>query len=188
MNSTSVSLLERLGSADRERAWSRFLELYAPLIYHWTLRAGLAPHDAPDCVQEVLATLVEKLPAFRYDPQGSFRAWLRAITVNKCRDFGRRNAAASRRTTELAVGDALAPDGSDLFSEEEYRRALVHRAFELMQSEFEPKTSRACWEHIVTGDPARVVGERLGMSENAVYLARSRVLKRLREELAGLLD
>jgi RNA polymerase sigma-70 factor, ECF subfamily len=188
MNSTSVSLLRRLHSEEREIAWERFVELYAPLIYSWTLRSGLSGSDAADCVQDVLALLVEKLPAFTYDPNKSFRAWLRTVTVNKCRDILRRNAGVSHRTAPLAPEHAFSPDHVELFTDEEYQRSLVHRALEVMQTEFEPNTWKACWEFVTSGDSVSQVAQRLGMTENAVYLAKSRVLRRLREELDELLD
>ena len=188
MDSTSVSLLRRLHTNEREIAWERFVELYAPLIYHWTLRAGLPGHEAADCVQDVLTLLVDKLPTFAYDPKKSFRAWLRTVTVNKCRDTLRHNATAARSTVPLKPDDAVAPDGVELFTDQEYRRSLVHRALELMQREFEPNTWQACWEQVVSGESASAVAQQLEMTENAVYLAKSRVLRRLRDELDGLMD
>jgi RNA polymerase sigma-70 factor (ECF subfamily) len=188
MDSTSVSLLRRLHTDEREIAWERFVELYAPLIYHWTLRAGLSESDAADCVQDVLAILVEKLPNFRYDPAKSFRAWLRTVTVNKCRDILRRNAGIAYRALPLDASDAVSPDGAELFTDEEYQRSLVHRALEVMQTEFEPNTWKACWELVTSGDSVSQVAKRLGMSENAVYLAKSRVLRKLRDELEDLWD
>jgi RNA polymerase sigma-70 factor (ECF subfamily) len=188
MDSTSVSLLRRLNGDEREVAWERFVELYAPLIYHWTLRAGLPRSDAADCVQEVLTLLVDKLPTFTYDPKKSFRAWLRTITLNKCRDMLRRNASLPHRALPLAPDDAASPDDVELFTDEEYQRSLVHRALEVMQTEFEANTWRACWEQVTSGDSVSEIAQRLGMTENAVYLAKSRVLRRLREELDMLLD
>lgn len=188
MDSTSVSLLRRLNSAEREIAWERFVELYAPLIYHWSLRAGLSASGAADCVQDVLALLVEKLPTFTYDPARSFRGWLRTVTFNRCRDLLRRSAGVAHSTVPLEPEDAIAPNNIELFTDDEYQRALVHRAMEVMQNEFEPRTWQACWEAVTSGDSVGQIAERLGMSENAVYLAKSRVLRRLREELHDLLD
>jgi RNA polymerase sigma-70 factor, ECF subfamily len=188
MDSTSVSLLRRLHSDEREIAWERFVDLYAPLIYHWTLRAGLTRSDAAECVQDVLLLLVEKLPTFTYDPAKSFRAWLRVVTLNKCRDLLRRNASAAYRALPLGPKDAVVPDGVELFTDEEYQHSLVHRALEVMQAEFEPNTWRACWELVTSGESVSQVAQRLGMSENAVYLAKSRVLRRLRKELEILVD
>jgi RNA polymerase sigma-70 factor (ECF subfamily) len=190
MYSTSDSLLGRLKSTEREReiAWERFVDLYAPLIYHWIVRGGLSQDEAADCVQDVLALLVGKMPGFTYDPSKSFRCWLRTVTLNKCRDVLRRKASATRSAGPLASDDAIALDHVELFTEQEYRQFLVRRALEVMQSEFEHTTWQACWDQVVLGDSASVVAQRLNMSENAVYLAKSRVLRRLREELAGLLD
>jgi RNA polymerase sigma-70 factor (ECF subfamily) len=190
MHSTSDSLLGRLKTTKREReiAWERFVELYAPLIYQWTLRSGLPRDEAADCVQEVLALLVDKMPQFTYDPRKSFRAWLRIVTLNKCRDVLRRRAGVTRSAVPLESDDALALDGVELFTDQEYRQFLVRRALEVMQTEFQANTWQACWDQVVLGHSASVVAERLNMSENAVYLAKSRVLRKLREELEGLLD
>ena len=145
MDSTSVSLLRRLHTDEKEIAWERFVELYAPLIYHWTLRAGLSGDDAADCVQNVLKVLVDQLPTFIYDPKKNFRAWLRTVTVNKCRDTLRHNATVVQSAIRLGLEDAVSADGVELFTDQEYHRSLVHRAMELMQTEFEPKTWQACW-------------------------------------------
>ena len=82
MNSTSVSLLRRLRQSDQEDAWQRFVDLYAPLIYHWGRNQGLSAGDASDLVQEVMVILVTKLPDFEYDPSKRFRGWLRTVTLN----------------------------------------------------------------------------------------------------------
>ena len=188
MDATSVSLLRRLHTDEKEIAWERFVELYAPLIYHWTLRAGLSGDDAADCVQDVLTLLVDKLPTFTYDSKKSFRAWLRTVTVNKCRDAFRHKATAANATVPLQPQDALSVDDVELFTDQEYVSSLVHRSLELMQTEFETNTWKACWAQVVSGESPAAVAERLGMTENAVYLAKSRVLRRLRDELDGLMD
>src|SRR5438876_4447688 len=92
MHSTPVSLLERLRRPAEPEAWGRFVHLYTPLLYYWSRRAGLQPSDAADLVQDVLTTLVQKLPEFRYDEHKSFRAWLRTVTLNKWRDRRKRHA------------------------------------------------------------------------------------------------
>jgi RNA polymerase sigma-70 factor (ECF subfamily) len=184
---TPVSLLERLRGPADPVAWERFVRLYTPLIYAWGRRAGLQPADAADLVQDVLTILVRKLTEFTYDKDRSFRGWLRLVTLNKWRDRGRRRAA---RPAE-ADGDqleAIAAPAEDSFAEVEYRQLLVARALELMQAEFQPATWKACWELVVNSRPAADVAHELGLSENAVYLAKGRVLRRLRRELEGLLD
>jgi RNA polymerase sigma-70 factor (ECF subfamily) len=182
---TSVSLLERLGQAGDGGAWENFVRLYTPLLFCWARRLGLNDHDGADLVQDVLIVLVRKLPEFRYDPGRSFRGWMRTVLLNKWRDrHGRAPAPGSLdRGQEPAV-----PDGVEVLEEEEYRRFLAGRALRLMQTDFEPATWQACWQTAVCGRPAAEVAAELGLTVNAVYLARSRVLTRLRRELAGLLD
>lgn len=187
MVSTSVSLLDRLNSAAPRQSWQRFVELYAPLLYHWVSRYGVPASDAADVVQDVFAVLVEALPKFDYDANGSFRGWLHTITRNKCHDRLRRLVKERNTRSQLTVERAH-PSAEDVFSETEYRQAVGQKALELMQREFEPSTWKACWENVVEGRSAQEISKRLGISANAVYLSKSRVLRRLREELAGLLD
>lgn len=187
MDSTSVSLLRRLHSAENEIAWERFVELYAPLIYHWGKTQGLTATDATDLVQEVMAVLVVKLPEFQYDPKRRFRGWLRRITVNKAKDFHRRNSVRPSQGHEEIQQVTVASD-VDLFEEAEYRSFLVNRALALMQAEFRDEIWQACWKQTAEGRKAADVAQELGIPLNVVYLAKSRVLGRLREELEGLLD
>ena len=189
MPSTSASLLKRLQSpSEGETAWEQFVELYAPLIFHWGRRHGLSESDAADLVQEVMAKLVIRLKDFQYNPAGRFRSWLRTITINAARDMYRRQPAeAPVALSRLAIADPD-PSPSDLFEEQEYRAYLVARAMELLRGSLQRTTFRACWEYVVRGRPAAEIAEELGISTNAVYIAKYRVLRRLRQELDGLLD
>lgn len=188
MDSTSESLLRRLRQPDQEAAWQRFVRLYAPLIFHWGMNHGLSSDDAADLVQEVMALLVEKLPKFEYDPTKRFRGWLRTVTLNKANDLHRRNAARPATALVDASPQISVADAVDLFAEAEYRHFLVRRALELMQSEFDERSWRACWQHVVEGRTASDVALDLGVTVNMVYLAKSRILARLRQELADLID
>lgn len=187
MDTTPASLLERLRQPAQDQAWTRFVRLYTPLLLRWARRLGLREDDAADLVQDVLTLLVRKLPEFTYDRNRSFRAWLRTITLNCWRSRGRR--AELPREANPPNLDALAgPDEAGVLGEAEYGHWLVGRALELMQAEFQATTWKACWECIVGGRPAAEVAAELGISVGAVYMAKSRVLSRLRQELAGLLD
>src|SRR5690242_15425848 len=86
MHSTSGSLLERLRQPNEQEAWNRFADLYTPLLYYWLRRLGLAENDAADLVQEVFVVLLAKLPTFEYQKDGTFRGWLRTLTINKYRE------------------------------------------------------------------------------------------------------
>jgi RNA polymerase sigma-70 factor (ECF subfamily) len=186
MDSTSPTLLGRLRQPGEQAAWGRFVELYTPLLLCWARRWGLQDQDASDVVQEVLVTLVKKLPEFQYDPQRSFRSWLRTVALNKCRDFVRRRG--DRGSPEGSLCDVAAPEENDELAEAEYRQQLVSRALQLMQVEFPPKMWKACWEHVVAGRPVAEVAAELGISEGTVYVAKSRIMSRLRQELEGLLE
>jgi RNA polymerase sigma-70 factor (ECF subfamily) len=188
MDSTSVSLLRRLKQTDREEAWQRFVELYAPLIFHWGRSYGLSPTDASDLVQEVMTILVKTLPEFEYDPNRRFRGWLRTVTVNKARDLQRRQSVRPATGAEATIATVAVVNGVDVFEESEYRSFLVGRALATMKTEFPEHTWQACWKLVVDGLSAAEVARQLGITENAAYVAKSRVLRRLREELAGLLD
>src|SRR4051794_39668704 len=93
MVQTPVSLLDRLRQPGAQEAWTRFVQLYTPLLYSWARQAGLQEHDAGDLVQDLFVLLMRKLPEFRYDPAKSFRAWLRTVLLNLWRDRCQRRAA-----------------------------------------------------------------------------------------------
>jgi RNA polymerase sigma-70 factor (ECF subfamily) len=188
VESTSTSLLERLRLPGQADAWDRFARLYAPLLLAWARqpKLSLQPADADDLVQEVLTDLVRKLPDFSYDPKRKFRTWLRGVLRNKWVDFWRRKGRLPPGGAEGLSAVEGAAD-TDL-GEVEEQQILLRRALELMQAEFAPSTWKACWATVAEGRAAAEVAAELGISENAVYIARSRVLRRLRQDLEGLLD
>jgi RNA polymerase sigma-70 factor, ECF subfamily len=185
MDTTPISLLERVRQQGDREAWQRLVELTTPLLFAWAYRAGLRNHDAADLVQEVLAALVEKLPSFDYDRDRSFRGWLRVVTTNKFLEKRRKRSPEAVDPDDPCLGEELA-DPAEPFWEQEYRKALVARALDLMQSHFQPTTWKACWECIVSGRPVAEVAANLGLTTAAVYVAKGRVLRRLRAELAGM--
>jgi RNA polymerase sigma-70 factor (ECF subfamily) len=187
VESTSTSLLERFQQAPGPDAWSRFVRLYTPLLFFWARKLGMREADAADLVQDVFTILVQKLPTFQYDPQKGFRNWLRTVLLNKWRNSLRGRANAPNAGPDGLSGVADPQDPEELV-EAEYRQHLLSHALELMQSEFPDKTWKACWEHVVLGRPAAEVAAELGIVVGAVYVAKSRVLSRVRQELGGLLD
>jgi len=186
MDTTSPSLLIRLRQPGEQDAWRRFVQMYTPLLFRWARRWGLRDQDAADMVQDVCVILMQKLPTFQYDPRRGFRNWLHTIALNKFRDFCRRRG--SRPTEGGSLSDVAAQELSDELAATEYRQHVVGRALQLMQAEFAPKMWKACWEHVVAGRPAVEVAKELGISPGTVYVAKSRIMMRLRKELAGLLD
>lgn len=187
MDETSASLLERLRRPTDAEAWVRFTQLYTPLLFHWARRIGLRQEDAADLVQDVLTMLIRELPRFAYEPSGSFRGWLRTVTLNRWRNARRKRSESLLAAAPGGEVETAMPDHVPEIVEADYRRYLVGRALELMKASFRPSTWKACWEHVVLDRPAADVAVELGISEGAVYIATSRVLARLREELRGLL-
>ena len=186
MHSTPISLLQRLSEEPQSLDWQRFVNLYTPLIFYWARRSGLQPDDAEDLVQDVFTSLLKGLGGFKYDRNKSFRAWLRTVTLNKWRDRSRR---AQRRliTVPLGDGDTQAPEPID-HSEQEYYSSLIKRALELIEPEFQKATWQAFRATALDGETIRNAASQLGMTENAVYIARCRVLKRLSREVEGMWD
>jgi RNA polymerase sigma-70 factor (ECF subfamily) len=189
MHPTPVSLLQRLARPeDRAAAWARFVDLYTPLLFAWASRLNVPEQDAADLIQNVFLTLLRRLPSFRYDQDGSFRGWLRTVLLHQWRDQLRRIPPPVAVAPAVLDGRGAGPDPVEELAETEYRRCLAGRAMQLMQSDFTPSTWRACWETVVQERPAAEVAADLGLSVAAVYAATSRVLRRLRQELEGLLD
>lgn len=188
MDTTPVSLLERVKQRGDTDAWRRLIDLITPLLFAWAHRAGLRDHDAADLVQDVLAVLVEKLPEFEYDRARSFRGWLRVVTTNKFLETRRKRLPEAVTPDDVRLAQLADPTVLDPFWQEEYRQALVARALELMQAHFQPTTWKACWEHVVSGRSAQEVASELGMTPAAVYVAKGRVLRKLRSALEGLWD
>jgi RNA polymerase sigma-70 factor (ECF subfamily) len=183
---TPLSLLQRLRRPEDRQAWERFVELYTPLLFVWTRRLGVDGDAAADLVQDVLLLLWQKLPAFAYDPGKRFRGWLWTIVLNKVRD--RQRESAGRRETDADLNGFAHADPLVAWAEKEYQNHLVGQAVQIMRSEFEETTWRACWEYVAHRRPAAEVAAELGVSIDVVYQARTRVLRRLRQELDGLLD
>ena len=191
MATTPVSLLKRLHGlpqTEATAAWSEFLELYTPILFRWARGLGLQQSDAADLVQDVFVVLVRRLPEFEHDPRKSFRAWLRTILANRWRDLRRRSATLTEHLGHPILDELDDPHATSDLAEAEYRAMLVRRALELMQREFKTSTWQACWQQLVEGRSAAEVARNLGLSINAVYVARSRVLRRLREYLDQLID
>jgi RNA polymerase sigma-70 factor (ECF subfamily) len=188
METTSVSLLERLRQPGDKLAWDRFVQLYTPLLCRWAGRLGLRQQDVTDLVQEVFALLVRKMPEFQYNPHKRFRGWLWTVTLNKCRELHRRAPTPTQQAPDELLAEVPGREDAEAVAEAEYRQYLVARALQLMRDEFEPTTWQAFWQCVTAGRPAAEVGAELGLSVGAVYAAKSRVLQRLRRELDGLLD
>jgi RNA polymerase sigma-70 factor (ECF subfamily) len=192
-SATSLSLLQRIRNGDSS-GWRRVIDLYTPLVYHWCRRWGVEGADADDVLQEVFKAAALSIDTFRREREGdTFRGWLRMITRHRVLAFWR---SRSRQPEADGGSEALqrlheipGPDVADDDPEEANQfSALVQRALGLLRAEFEPRTWQAFWRVTVDGLQAPEVAAELGMTANAVRMAKSRVLRRLREELGDLVE
>ena len=191
MNTTSESLLLRLRNSDGdsidESAWQEFVKIYTPLLFDWARKIGLPDSDASDLVQEVLLLAFQKLPQFSYDRSSSFRGWLRTVTINKYREK-RRRLSAQQAIASHSILEQLQPvDIAESTWDINYARMLVAQTMQPMRGDFAEETWAAL--ELVVGKqiPVNDAAETTGVSPWTIYAAKSRLLKRLRDELKGLL-
>jgi RNA polymerase sigma-70 factor (ECF subfamily) len=193
VNPTSVSLLDRL-RMDRPDAadWRRLQDIYEPLIQRWLGRIPGLGHEADDMIQEVFVIVLREIPRFDRRREGSFRTWLRQIAVNQVRTHRKKQHRRPIVGLDPADGflDRLADPTSELALEWDldHDRFVFQKLLALVQPDFSPTTWQAFHKFALDGLPAAQVANELNLSENAVLQAKSRILRRLREEAGDLLD
>jgi RNA polymerase sigma-70 factor (ECF subfamily) len=185
-------LLDRLKIVRPEASdWDRLHGIYLPLIRRWLSRVPGLGDESADLAQEVLIVVFREVPRFDRQREGSFRAWLRQVTVNRIRNYRRQRQRRPVVGLDPADGflERLADPNGDLAREwdRDHDRHVIETLLAIVQADFSPTTWEAFQRFGVEGVPARRVAEELGLSENAVILAKSRVLRRLREEAGDLL-
>lgn len=195
MSTTPVSLLERLKSAQPDAEdWHRLHEIYLPVVSRWLARVpDLLDSDVPDLAQEVLVVLFKEIPEFQRQRVGSFRKFLKLTVLNRLRahwkDRRRRPAALGGDATVAFLAELEDPNsGLSHEWDREHNEVVFQRLLATARRDFDPRTWDAFQKFAVENLPAKRVAAELQMTENAVLLAKSRILKRLRTEAAGLID
>jgi RNA polymerase sigma factor (sigma-70 family) len=184
--STRHSLVLRLRNAADEAAWAEFVSLYEPFVYRLARRKGLQDADAQDLCQEVFRAVASAIDRWDPDPaKGSFRGWLFRIARNLSVNFltsQRRQARGTGRTTVQELLEAQQEPDAQAEAEFtiEFKRQAFRWAAERVRHEFADSTWQAFWKTGVENLSVSAVAEELGLSVGAVYIARSRVLARLR--------
>lgn len=191
---TSLTLLERLRAHDGD-AWRVMVQLYTPLVYHWAARGGVRGADAEDVAQEVFRAAAMYMERFRRErPGDSFRGWLRGITRNMVLMHFRRqhrHPQGSGGTDALLRLQDVADTGASTADDEdpaEELDGLRRRALEIVRSEFEERTWRAFWLTVIEGRAPKDIAAEMGVTATAIRMAKSRVLRRLKEEFGDLIQ
>jgi RNA polymerase sigma-70 factor (ECF subfamily) len=186
--------LDRLRTTPDEEAWERLVAIYRPWIVGWVGRQGLNDTDAEDLAQDILVVVLRELPFFQHNRRpGAFRSWLRAIAVHRVQEFVR-----SRKYRPRPGGDSdfldrlnrLQDPAGELSRvwDRDHDAHVVRRLLALIEPEFQASTWAAFRAVMLEGEAPAAAAARLGLSVNAVLLAKSRVLARLRREGRGLID
>ncbi|MBC7818972.1 MAG: sigma-70 family RNA polymerase sigma factor [Planctomycetaceae bacterium] len=179
---TRASLLVRIRDQRDGQAWSQFVEIYSPLIYGFGRKHGLQDADAVDLTQEVLRIVARTAERFEYDAkQGSFRGWLFTIVRNELRTWRGRQQRMVVATGEQRIEDLVDDASESALWDQDHERRLFAWAAEQVQKEVQPATWQAFWRTAVEGQSGKDVAADLEMSIAAVYLAKSRVMARLKE-------
>ena len=189
---TRPSLLLRVRDVNDDLAWREFVEIYTPLVYTFCRNRGLQEGDAADVAQEVMRVVSQAMPEFQYDAAlGKFRGWLLQITRHRlCKFFDRQRRApqaASETTVERFFNQEPSVDEQSRW-DEDFRQRLFDWAAEKARTEFQSTTWQAFWLTSVQLVSVKEVAARLGISIGAIYIARSRVIARLRELIETVAD
>jgi RNA polymerase sigma-70 factor, ECF subfamily len=187
--STSTSLLQRALAREPD-AWERLVTLYSPLVRHWCRQAGVAHQDIGDVSQDVFAAVSSSLGSFRADRPGTtFRAWMRGVARNKLLEHVRHRGepATGGSSGRKRIEQVAAPlDDVELSESPDELACLCQRALGLVRHEFEDRTWRAFWQVTVEGHTTADVAVEMGITSSAIRQAKSRVLRRLKEEIGEL--
>jgi RNA polymerase sigma-70 factor (ECF subfamily) len=193
MHETRQSLLFRAQSGE-ENAWKDLTDLYRPLIIGWLNHQCVPGGDVEDLTQDVLVSVVKHLPAFEHSGRrGAFRAWLRTIVCSRTVDYWRAIAAGTQGqggSGAIMALQQLAGPESDLNRQwdEQHDRYVLNCLLDVVQEEFEPTTLEAFRRLALEGVSGAQAAQELSLSVAAVYVAKSRVLQRIRELAEGLID
>ncbi len=186
---TQPSLLIRIRDASDTEAWQRFVKLYAPLVYGFARKRGLQDCDAADLTQDVLRSVAAAAGRFHYDPRrGTFHGWLFTVVYNKLQDFRTRQSKQRWRSGDSGIQERLekeaAPSENDTaYWAQEYERQLLTRALEIVRGDFQELTWKAFCQTALEGKKPKETAQSLGMSVASVYMAKSRVMAQLREQI-----
>jgi RNA polymerase sigma factor (sigma-70 family) len=184
---TRLSLIARLKDLSDQQAWSQFVEIYWPLVHRMARRKGLQDADAEDLTQQVFSAVAQAVDHWETDrARARFRTWLQRIAHNlilNALSRAKPDRASGSEAQRVALDSVAARDGPDsALLRAEYQREVFLWAARQVRGEFEPATWAAFWGTAVEGREVAEVGEELGKKPGAIYAARSRVMRRLKQK------
>ena len=183
VQTTHVSLLQRLSDGQDPAAWQEFCDRYAELIRGFALRRDLQPADCDDVGQEVLLSLSKSMPGFQYDPsKGKFRSYLKTVTLHVIlkKRMAERGQVDWERVAQ-ATQAACADEDTEAAWEAEWRQYHLRRAMQTIAAEFNSADRQAFQRYALDGREVRETAQALNLSTDQVYQAKSRILRRLAE-------
>ncbi len=185
MFTTRRSLLERL-RGDGDAAWEEFTRFYAPFLVRVAERIGLRGQDVDEVVQAVLVDLHRSQAVFQYDrSRGRFRDYLKKMVVTRLSKMLREVERVGTPTGRLPERWS---EDLEQHWEQEYRDHVLREALAMVRQQVEPTTYQAFDLYALQGVDARAVARFLGVSTSAVYVAKSRVLERLKAAVREVMD
>lgn len=183
-----MSLVLRLREASDQAAWAEFLEIYEPLVLRLLRSRGLQEADAREVAQEVFLAVARAVERWEPNPdRGSFRGWLARITRNLMINYLARQHRHPRADGRVEMHELLsrqpANDASSRWFDHERQKAVFGWAADQVREEFRASTWEAFWQTAVAARPAAEVAREIGLSLGALYVAKSRVMARLRAKV-----
>ncbi len=191
---TSLSLLQSIKRDGNRESWDLLNQIYSPMIRRWLKRSNVRQADVDDILQEVFVTVVQKIESFeRGENIGSFRSWLKRITINSFRNYSRKkgNQAFAAGGSEIDQFIQQLEDPNSILSNawnEEHQKSVFQYLLKVVEPTFTSETWRAFFDTSVLGKSSKEVADSIGSSVGAVHTAKSRVLAELRRVGKGLLD
>ena len=191
---TRITLIQRAMKQEDEQAWREFVDVYKNFIYVIIRKMRVKEAAREDILQQVLVKIWQKLPAFEYDKnRAKFRTWIGTITRNTVVEYIRKQVSINKKHESAAYEKSLSYLNSitqpeiEQLAEHEWKLYLTNLAMAKVKNFFSGKALEA-FNMSIEGIPNEEIAEQLDLKISSVYLLKSRVKKRLRDEIKHLRD
>ena len=186
MEPTRSSLLRRVRNLDDATGWDEFDKLYRPILVIYARRRGLRPEEADEIAQQCMTALVERMQTFA--PKSSFRGWLRGMVDHKVNDYLTQRRKHRRADTDLLARTPDPGRSPEELWQEQWNRVHLDFCIKRLRTDYAPHTLQAFAMYVLEERPVKEISRRLGMTPNQIYVAKTRVMARIRERFADTID